>query len=88
MRSKPPTARPTPPSHSLCQQLGDLPAAREQWQPCPDLPPALPPDAKLVASADLPITVYQFYESFLSIETSCLQDHHVAAGQSAFRATR
>ena len=31
---------------------------------------------------------YHFYEQFLSIETSCLQDHHKSTGQFNFRASR
>ncbi len=40
-----------------------------------------------MAAADLPIAPYRFYEQFLSVESSCLQDHHRASGQSAFRST-
>lgn len=69
-------------------QHGHRPTAREQWIPCPDPAPVPPPDAKLVAAADLPISVYVFYEQFLSVETTCLQDHHVAAGQTCFKASR
>lgn len=31
---------------------------------------------------------YHFYEQFLSIETSCLQDHHKSTGQFNFRSSR
>lgn len=62
--------------------------ARDQWVLCTDSLPTLPADAKLVASADLPISVYTFYEQFLSIDTSCLQDHHKSAGHEKFTSTR
>ncbi|KAI8465492.1 MAG: hypothetical protein J3K34DRAFT_525291 [Monoraphidium minutum] len=68
---------------------GDAPpTARDQSQPCAAPPPAPPPGAVLVAAADLPISVYQFYEQFLGIGTTCLQDHHVASGQAHFRSSR
>lgn len=31
---------------------------------------------------------YHFYEQFLSVETTCLQDHHRSTGQMNFRASR
>ncbi|GBF99337.1 hypothetical protein Rsub_11749 [Raphidocelis subcapitata] len=67
---------------------GPAPAAREQWQPCADPPPPPPRDARLVASADLPVSVYCFYEQFLSSESTCLQDFHRSTGQTHFGATR
>eukprot|EP00877_Chromochloris_zofingiensis_P014276 jgi/Chrzof1/9101/Cz03g36020.t1 len=62
--------------------------ARDQWLITSDPPPSLPPDAKLACEADLQILVYDFYAQFISIETSCLQDHHKSTGQFNFRASR
>lgn len=62
--------------------------AREQWVLCCDPLPEAPEGARLMASEHLPISVYHFYEQFLSVEATCLQDHHRSTGQMNFRASR
>lgn len=63
-------------------------AAADQWlisqQPAPEVPDGF----KLVASEHLPITVYRFYEQFMSAQTACLQDHHKSTGQYDFESSR
>jgi hypothetical protein len=78
----------THPSPTCLAKDGPPPSAQEQWRPTALPPPEAPADAKLVASADLPVSVYTFYERFLSSETSSLQDYHKSTGQTAFRSTR
>eukprot|EP00878_Enallax_costatus_P012942 GHUV01013515.1.p1 GENE.GHUV01013515.1~~GHUV01013515.1.p1 ORF type:complete len:189 (+),score=10.15 GHUV01013515.1:736-1302(+) len=62
--------------------------ARDQWVVSSEPAPSVPDGFKLVASEHLPISVYHFYEQFLSIEATCLQDHHQSTGQYNFRASR
>lgn len=62
--------------------------ACEQWVVCPLTAPAVPDGFKLMASEHLPISTYHFYEQFLSVETTCLQDHHTSTGQYNFTASR
>jgi hypothetical protein len=62
--------------------------AREQWVVCPIAAPDVPEGFKLMASEHLPISTYHFYEQFLSVEATCLQDHHRSTGQYDFRSSR
>jgi hypothetical protein len=62
--------------------------AREQWVVCPLVAPDVPEGFKLMASEHLPISTYHFYEQFLSVEATCLQDHHRSTGQYDFRSSR
>eukprot|EP00882_Tetradesmus_deserticola_P005472 GHRQ01005762.1.p1 GENE.GHRQ01005762.1~~GHRQ01005762.1.p1 ORF type:complete len:432 (+),score=179.44 GHRQ01005762.1:599-1894(+) len=63
-------------------------AAREQWMACELPAPGVPDGFKLMASQQLPISTYRFYEQFLSVEATCLQDHHRSTGQYDFRSSR
>jgi hypothetical protein len=62
--------------------------AREQWVVCSIAAPDVPEGFKLMASEHLPISTYHFYEQFLSVEATCLQDHHRSTGQYDFRSSR
>jgi len=62
--------------------------ARDQWVLSSDPAPEVPEGFILVAQEHLPISVFHFYEQFLSIETTCLQDHHKSTGQYYFRASK
>ncbi|KAF8062893.1 VAD1 [Scenedesmus sp. PABB004] len=67
---------------------GGAPTAREQWTLCDAPAPDVPDGFRVVASEHLAISVYAFYEQFLSVQASCLQDHHRSTGQYDFRASR
>eukprot|EP00879_Flechtneria_rotunda_P002598 GHRR01002799.1.p1 GENE.GHRR01002799.1~~GHRR01002799.1.p1 ORF type:complete len:441 (+),score=135.39 GHRR01002799.1:229-1551(+) len=69
-------------------QQGPPITAQDQWVSCHQPAPAVPAGFKLVASERLPVSVYRFYEQFLSVEVTCLQDHHKSAGQYNFKGTR
>ncbi|WIA39894.1 hypothetical protein OEZ86_013336 [Tetradesmus obliquus] len=62
--------------------------AREQWVVCSLPAPDVPEGFKLMASEHLPISTYHFYEQFLSVDATCLQDHHRSTGQYNFRSSR
>lgn len=88
---------PTVPRHActcfLAQHVSDEVAsagatAREQWVVCSLPAPDVPEGFKLMASEHLPISTYHFYEQFLSVDTTCLQDHHRSTGQYNFRSSR
>jgi hypothetical protein len=44
--------------------------------------------SRLVALLCCAVCRYHFYEQFLSVEATCLQDHHKSTGQINFRGSR
>lgn len=74
--------------HLVQEPTGPPPTAAEQWPAVSLSPPPIPTDATMVAQGEVAVSVYQFYQQFLSCEGSLYQDQLLTGGVQQFKVTR